>query len=164
MPLDLGHLGTVSGKLIGLTINGEFVSCETSCSFNFDVEMINTSPIDNGRWREVIPGVRSWSMSVDGNLLLRTVGADIKTVLNAVLTGEEVNLEFRTKGTISPSLVISGRAIPASGGISAPRTKATWNIEFVGNGAFEVDVEEFWLLINNMPIDNDYQTIVDLDY
>lgn len=160
-----GITGTVKGSLIGLRINGEFVSCETSSNFNFDVEMLPASPIDSGRWSESIPGVRSWTMSVNGNMLLVTVGADIKKVLNAVLTGEEMELEFRTRLGISPEVVISGKAYPKTGGINAGNTgKTPWNVDFIGNGPFNLSIEEFWLIINNMPINNNYQTIVETDW
>lgn len=163
--IDGAVTGAVNGALIGLRVNGDFISCETSCSFNFDVDMMPASSVVSGRWAENIPGVRSWTMTVDMNLLLVSVGADIKTVLNAVLTGESVELEFRTRLGISPEVIISGMAYPRTGGITAPsRGKATANVEFVGNGSFNVSIEEFWLIINNMPIDNDYQTTVEMDW
>lgn len=162
---DLGILGTVKGSMIGMKIGDDFVSCETNSSFDFDVEMLPTSPIDGGRWSSSIPGIRSWTMTVDGNMLLRSVGADIKTVLNAVLTGERLHLEFRTRMGINPEVAISGWAYPQTGNITAPlRGKTTWNVRFQGDGPFEIDVEDFWLIINNMPIDNDYQTIVEQDW
>lgn len=159
-----GNPGTVRGALIGLRINGQYVSCETSCEFNFDVEMLPASAVTSGRWKEFIAGVRSWSMTVDGNLLLKTVGADIKTVLNAVLTGEMVELEFRTRGVIAPFLVIAGQGLPQTGTISAPGVgRATWNVVFQGSGPFTVDVEEFWLIINAMPIEADYPIVIKED-
>lgn len=159
-----GNPGTISGSLIGLTINNKYVSCETSCDFNFEVEMIDISPITSGRWRESLPGIRSWNMNVNGNLLLATVGADVKTVLSAVLTGEKVDLAFRTRGSISPYFVISGQAYPKSGGINAANTgKANWNIAFQGTGPFEVDLEEFWLIINAMPIEADKPVYIDTE-
>lgn len=157
-----GNPGVIRGALIGLTINGQFVSCETSCDFKFDVEMLPASASTSGRWKEFIAGIRSWSMTVNGNLLLATVGADIKTVLNAVLTGEEVALEFRTRGGISPYLIISGQALPQTGGISAPSSgNASWNITFQGTGPFECDFEQFWLIINAMPIQDDKDVYID---
>lgn len=157
-----GNPGTIKGSLIGLEINGSFVSCETSCDFNFDIEMLPSSAVDSGRWKEFIAGIRSWSMSVNGNLLLATVGADVKTVLNAVMTGEEVNLRFRTRSIVSPYLIISGKALPMSGNITASSTgKANWTIQFQGTGPFECDFEEFWLIINAMPADADKPYIVD---
>lgn len=162
---QFGVTGSVKGAMIGMRIGDHFVSCETSSSFDFNVEMLPASPVDSGRWASNIPGVRSWNMTVDGNMLLRTVGADIKTVLNSVLTGERLFLEFRTRMGISPEVSISGWAYPNTGGITAPlRGKATWNVNFIGDGAFNVSAEEFWLIINNMPIDNDYQTIVEQDW
>lgn len=127
----------IKGDLIGLNINGVDVSCETSCEFSFEVDMRAASAIKSGRWKEVIPGVRSWQMSVNANMVLEAAGADATTVLNAVLTGEIMTLRFRTKDSILPEFVIVGEAYVASGGISASvATTATWNTTFIGSGPF----------------------------
>lgn len=157
-----GNPGTIRGALIGLRINGNFVSCETACDFSFDVNMLAASTPDSGRWAGFIPGLRSWKMTVNMNLLLASVGADIKTVLQAVITGESVDLEFRTNMSISPHLIISGTAYPQTGGITAPgKGNATANVSFQGSGAFTCDFEQFWLIINAMPANSDKPVYID---
>lgn len=131
-------MSAVKASMVGVKIGGKFFACEVSCSFNFDVDMIPTSPVDLGRWMEGIPGVRSWSVSVNMNLFISGTDANIVTVLNAVLTGELMTLQFRTKLT-GVNVVISGNVYPKTGGISAANTgKAGSNVEFIGNGAFAV--------------------------
>lgn len=159
-----GNPGTIRGALIGLRINGQYVSCETSCEFSFEREMKSASSITSGGWKEFIGGIRGWAMTVNGNLLLKTVGADIKTVLNAFILGDTVELEFRTRGTIAPYLIISGTAFPQSGGITAAGTgKANWTLSFQGTGPFTTDFEEFYLIINAMPAEADYPLIIQED-
>lgn len=160
-----GNPGTIRGALTGLKINGKFVDCETSCDFNFDRDMIPVSPYSAGGWKHFKPGLRGWKMNVNGNLLLRSIGiTDIKTVLDAVLTGEEMEVEFRTRGDIAPYLSISGNALPMSGGINGPnKGKATWTVTFQGTGPFTTDYEAFYLLINSMPIEADYPLIINTD-
>lgn len=159
-----GNPGTVRGALIGVRINGQFVSCETNCEFHVDVDMLPASPPASGRWKSVIPGLRNWTMTVDGNLLLASVGADVKTVLNAIITGELVELEFRTRTGIAPYLIIAGNGYPQSADITAASTgKAKWNVVFQGDGPFTTDFETFWLIINSMPIEADYPIIINED-
>ena len=156
--------GMLEGRLMGLSINGYAVECETQCDFNFDVEMLPASAISSGRWKNFIPGVRSWSITVAGNTLLKNAGADIKTILNAVLTGEIVELSFRTHPDISPYLIISGQAIPRQGNLSSANVGFSgWNVVFQGINAFTVDWEQFWLIINAMPPTADYPVIVEQD-
>lgn len=157
-----GNPGTIRGALIGLKINDSFVSCETSCEFSFDVNMLAASPPDSGRWASFIPGLRSWKMTVNMNLLLASVGADIKTVLQAVITGEAVQLQFRTNVSISPHMIISGTAYPQTGGITAPgKGNATANVTFTGSGPFTTDFEQFYLIIDAMPAPSDKPYIID---
>jgi predicted secreted protein len=157
-----GNPGTIAGKMIGITVGGIFISCETSCDFNCEVEMLPASAVTSGRWKEFIPGIRSWTMSVNMNLLLASAGSDAKTLLKAVLTGEMLALEFRTRSSISPFLIISGNAFVQSQGISAANAgKATSTVTFQGSGPFITNFEEFYLIINAMPIEADYEIIID---
>lgn len=152
----------VKGSLIGLKINGQFVSCETGCEFNFQRNLLAASAKEKGRWKEFVAGSRNWSMSVNGNLLMQSVGADIKTVLQALLDGEEVTVEFKTRSAVVPSLSISGTAIPQTGGIAGPSSgKASWNLTFQGTGPFETNFELFALIINAMPPEAEWPTIID---
>lgn len=158
-----GNPGVIQGKLMGLTVNGNFVECETSCDFNCDVEMLPASAVTSGRWKEFIPGIRSWTMSVNMNLLLSTANlADAKVILNGVLTGEMFALEFRTKTAISPHFIISGNAYVQNQGISAQFAGITTStVTFQGSGPFTTDFEAFYLIINAMPIVADKPTYID---
>lgn len=157
-----GNPGTIAGKMMGITVGGIFISCETSCDFNCEVEMLPASAVTSGRWKEFIAGIRSWTMSVNMNLLLASAGADAKTLLNSVLTGEILALQFRTRSSISPYLIISGNAFVQTQSISAAFAgKATSIVTFQGTGPFTTDFEEFWLIINSMPAPSDKPFVVD---
>lgn len=127
----------IKGSLIGLKIDGVYVACETSSEFNFEVDMLSASAPDSGRWKSFVAGIRSWSITVSAQLLLSAAGADISTVLNAVLTGAEVDLEFRSKSTVTTSFSISGKALPKTGNIGAGVVgKGSWTVTFQGTGPF----------------------------
>lgn len=130
-------MATVKGTMLGLKINGLFVQCETSCDFSFETETIPSSDETSGGWEEFVAGLRSWSVSVNGNLLLTSAGPDIKTVLDAILLSTPLEVAFATKAFAPGVLSLSGKAFPQSGGISAPAVgKANWNVSFQGTGPF----------------------------
>lgn len=154
--------GVFKGSLIGVHIDGLKVACETNSDFNYNIEMIPASSQTSGKFKEYVPGQIDWSLTVDANMLLTTAGAGVKTVLDAVISGSEVGLEFKTNDDITPYFRITGNGFPQTGGIVAPSDDlATWNVTFLGNGPFTVDNEEFWLIINAMPPASDKPTIVD---
>lgn len=152
----------IAGRLIGLKVNGVFISCEVSCDFNFQADMLPASAIDSAGWKEWIAGIRSWSMSVSGQLLAEAVGADFKTILNTFFTRLPVSLIWGTRPTATTQLSISGTALLASGTASAPsKGNATWNVVFQGTGALVTSFEDFMLIIDAMPPSADYPIIVD---
>jgi predicted secreted protein len=148
------------GNLLGLNINGSFISCETSCEFSFDAEMRGASPILAGRWKEVIPGIRSWSISLNAAMLLQAAGSNVLTVLNAFMTGEELTLRFSVKNFAVSDFVLSGKAFVQSGTISAPvNSGASWNTVLTGSGAFSIGDQGSFIAqygyINVDPIGNE---------
>jgi predicted secreted protein len=129
----------IKGDLIGLNVNGVDIACETSSDFSFEVDMRAASAIKSGRWKEVIPGIRSWQMSVNANLLLASAGAGATDILNAVLTGEIMVLRFKTRDSIVPEFIIVGEAYVSNGSVSASvGTNANWNATFTGSGPFSI--------------------------
>lgn len=157
-----GYPGVVPGKLLGVQVGNNFVSCETQCDFNCTVDMLAASAVTSGRWKEFIPGMRGWTVTVNMNLLLATQNADVKTILAQIETGEKVGISFCTRNGISPHMIISGFAYPQTVGISGPGAGlATATVTFQGTGPTTLDFEEFWLIINAMPAPADKPNIVD---
>lgn len=132
----------MSGNLLGLEINGEFVPCEISCEFNFEAELRPASPVTSGRWKEWIAGVRTWSISLNAAMLLRMLdGASLPVVLNAFMTGELLGVRFMVRNTTFPNFILSGNALVQSGSIgSTVNVLAGWNTVLMGNGPFEAEI------------------------
>lgn len=131
----------MSGNIMGLEINGTFVKCELACEFTYEADMRAASPVDSGRWKEWVPGVRSWSISLNAAMLFQMVGAGVDVVLNAFLTGELLNIRFVPKRRDVPHIEIKGTVFVRSGGISAvANTRSTWNTVLAGNGPFTVTI------------------------
>lgn len=129
----------IRGKIIGLGINGVKVQCEISSDFSFDVEMRNASAVTSGRWKEVIPGIRSWQMTVNANLLLSATGTGFIDILNILLSGEMVTVMWATN---NGDFVISGTAYLSGGGSQANvNSTAQWNATFIGSAPLSVNGE-----------------------
>lgn len=153
----------IAGRLLGLQVNGVFISCEVSCDFNFQADMLPASAIDSAGFKEFIAGLRSWTMSVSGQLLAEAVGADFKTILNSFFTRLPVLLIWGTRPSATTQMSISGSGLLASGSATGPsKGAATWNVVFQGTGILETSFEDFMLIIDAMPPEADYPVIVDV--
>lgn len=154
----------IAGRLIGLQVNGAFVSCEVSCDFNFQVDMMPASAVDSEGWKEFIAGIRSWSVNVNGHLLAEAVGADFKTIMNAVFLRQQVLLTIGTRPSATTQLTLTGTALPATGGFTGPNKGAsTWTVNFQGTGEIVASFEDFEIIIMAMPVNADYPLVVDED-
>lgn len=151
----------IAGRLIGLSANGDFFACETSSEFNCTADMLPaTSPL-SGRWKEFIPGNRTWTMAVNQKLLLESV-QDAKSMLHVIFSGLPVYLQFRTKMGVEPEMIIYGSAYPQSVNFSAPgQGAATTQISFQGTGPVNTNFEDYDLIIDQMPPEADWPIIVD---
>lgn len=152
----------VAGRLIGLKINGAFVSCETACTFSFDIDMLPASAVDSGRWKEWVQGIRSWSITVNGNLLLESVASDFKTIVTSgLMQGSTFFLQFSTHASSTIQMVFSGAALTKGGQLNAQSTGvANWSVSFQGTGPLTTTYNDYELLIDAMPAEADYPIII----
>lgn len=153
----------IAGSLIGLMINGAFVSCETSCQINFNQVMIPSSAIDSGGWAEFVAGLRSWTISVNGNLLLESVPTDIKGLITSGFINQlPLFAEFKTQPSSDIQISFSGAILFNQASISAASTGvANWTATMQGTGQLSTSYNDLPLLIDAMPSEADYPIIVD---
>lgn len=132
------------GNVLGLEINGDFVSCETSCEMSFENDLLPASSITSGAWKEYIPGVKSWSVTVNAGMLLRMAGTGLNTILNAFLTGQLMGIRIATKYDDElPSFAIVGNVRLRTGGFSAAvNSLANWNATLEGDGPFTAEIND----------------------
>ena len=155
-------MSNVAGNLIGLMYNGAFVSCEVSCTINFEREMLAASAIDSGGWKEFIYGVRGWSVTVNANLLLEAVGADVKVAITGgFIQSLPILLNFSTRPSATTQLNLSGLALLQNGQITSPAAGiATTSLTFQGTGPLTTSFQNSLLLIDAMPASADRPIIV----
>lgn len=134
----------MSGNLLGVKINGNFIDCEMSCEFNFDCDLLPASPLDDGRWKSYISGVRSWNVTVNAAMLMRMAGTGFNTILNAFYSGDLMAISLTTKAQeLYPNMTISGNVRLRNGGLSASvNTLANWNATLEGDGAFITSIND----------------------
>lgn len=151
----------IKGNRINLSFNGLNISCQTNCELSFEAEMIDATSVSSGRWKEVVAGIRSWSMNVNAKVLkANNTGSDVRNIIAAYLTGQRVFVEMKSNTGSLIELTFSGYILVNSGGIQAPSSgSATWNGVFQGTGELTTNVEDFGLIINAMPIEADYPII-----
>lgn len=131
---------SLSGKMVGMTIGGLYVACETSCELNFSKEMLPVTSISSGTWREFLAGLSSWTMTFNSNAVLNTTGANIRLILTSFINGTLLDVTIQTKfPDITGVFTVSGKAFVNSGTFSAPSTgSATLNTMFQGSGPLTV--------------------------
>ncbi|WP_293933143.1 phage tail tube protein [Sphingobacterium sp. UBA6645] len=152
----------ILGKMMGVAVGDNFISCETECTLNFEGETLPKESVESGKWAEFLYGKKTWSISVSGLLLKREVGADFKTLFTAFINDEILTVYFRTRIGVDQFLVWSGKAIIKSGIANAPRQGfANWSIVFQGTGPLDFNWEEYFAIINAMPAAADQPNIVD---
>lgn len=153
----------VAGRLIGVQVGGSFISCEISSTINFKQENLPAAAVDSGRWAEFINGLREWGLNVNGGLLLEAVGADIKSILLAnYFDTIPLFVMFSTRPTATTELILSGAALFNTGDMTAASSgNASWSTQLQGTGALNHSFQDYELLIDAMPPQADYPTIVD---
>lgn len=153
----------IAGSLIGLIINGAFTSCETQCQINFDKEMLPASAIDSGGWKEFIYGIRGWTISVNGNLLLEAVSNDIKALIQTgYINDYPMFAQFSTRPSSEIQLYFEGAVLFNTASITAAaQGAANWTALLQGTGQLKANYQDFALLIDAMPAEAAYPIVVD---
>lgn len=156
---------TTPGKFLGIKVNGAFISCETSCTVNFDIEMLPATAPDSGGWKEFIYGIRGWTVTVNANLILAPVAADVKGIITSGLVNRlPIFVAFSTRPSVDIQMVFSGACLLQGGNITAPaKGNANWTCTFQGTGELDIQYTDFALLIDALPSLADYPVIVNED-
>lgn len=152
----------IDGKLIGMRIGNDFVPCELSCTIAFEVEKLNRSSSENGDWAYHRNGYKSWTASVDGKLLVSSLGSSFNSLFAAYKSGTELTLAIQNRNLDGQPFVLIGQATVRQGQLEAGNTgKARWQMQFTGQGELSDDSELFFHIVNSMPADEDKPLVID---
>lgn len=152
--------GKVDGKLMNVVVNGAQLQCETNCDFSYSIEMIPATSPNGGNFKGYVTGYQTWSISVDGKLLLRSLGADFKTLVETAKRGERVFIRMGTLDGVELPYAIEGYAYVQNIALGAPSTdQTTWNVQFQGDGEFTTDWNEFAMIIDNNPAETAWDLV-----
>lgn len=154
----------MKANLIGLIIDGNFVQCEQEVTLNYEQEMLPTSSKAKGAWLDYIGGYKGWSIDVGSRFSVGTDSGYTNKALEKYINTPDAVYELYLTNIFgaNPEFYIKGLARLKNGSINAPNTgSASHSQSFVGCGALESWAEEYWRIINAMPVPEDKPNIVD---
>lgn len=154
--------GRVKGRLINVSVNSAPLQCEVNSDFSYTIEMIPATNPNGGSWRSYVPGYQTWSINVDGHLLLQSLGADFKTLVESAKNKERLFVRFGSMEDVEPRYAIEGWCYITSLGLGAGTSDfASWNVSFQGDGEFNTDWDEFGLILDANPAPTEWPLIYD---
>lgn len=131
----------ILGSDLMLFKSGKALAVATSCKLTISANAMDTSSKDSGKWTAKKAGKLSWNCSSD-NLFVMT---DYKSLVDAMISREEVDLQFSTtdaedgaptNGFTPNGDGYRGKAIITSIDMNAPDGEnATYTVSFEGTGA-----------------------------
>jgi TP901-1 family phage major tail protein len=129
--------GAINGTKVGLYVNATLIAYAKNATISRSVNMIDTTTKTSAGVQNVLPGLSSWSCSIDG--LVAYDSAYNAEFLDGLVTGRTVcALKFRPDGSAGNALNAqwTGNAYIDSIEITAPMEDAmTFSASFTGNGA-----------------------------
>lgn len=152
----------LQGRVYGISVGGNFVNCEISCSLDVQREMINKSGSHGGSARFYRPSYYSWSISVDAKTVISVLSGSFNNLLKAQLAGTELDVYLMARVSNVQEINIGGKVLIPNLNVTFPNTgSSTFTTTFQGTGPLNVDVQELFNIINQMPYDDPKDLIID---
>lgn len=158
LPIDIPgyYPGKLKGDFVAISVDGYRFDCETQCSFNFDREYIAINAQQNGYFARYRPGKMTWGMDATVFASMASQYGDFKHIINKMKMGSPVQIEFGTITGVEPYWRVTGEAFGKNVTVSANIGEyLSASINFIGSGAFNTDWNQFALVINAMPAEDD---------
>jgi TP901-1 family phage major tail protein len=123
-------MAKINGTDFLVYVDNVAIGASTSCTLNLNAAMIDITSKDSAGWKEVLPGLRDWSIDVEG-LYDPAQTFDAEELFDALDTRDEVTIKFST--TEVGATYYTGYAYVTNLKISAPmEDKTTITCTFVG--------------------------------
>lgn len=152
------------GKLIRVKIKGDYVPCEMSCEVQVNQELLQVTNNTNGRAKSFKKGYYEWSVVLDTRFTVSDNRGASQALLSYILDGDdEVEINILSNDENGAPFILRGNAIPANWGLTAGVSGfATSSTTLQGSGELVQDYELYWRIINAMPANADYDTIINM--
>lgn len=124
--------GKLPGDLFRIFVGAIPIAYGESITLTIDVELLETTTMDDERWTDWILSTRNWTLSIEGIYAFdATYGAD--DIFDVISAEQELTIEFKTN--ITGDSVYSGTVLVPNLEISAERTSpANFSTTFQGKG------------------------------
>ena len=129
--------GSFNGTQMLLYIDGVAVGAATSHTLNVNAEMIDATTKSSAGWKDVLPGLRDWSMDTE-NLVQFDATEGIDESFADLGARTQVVLKFSTEVTGDSRW--TGSAYVTSISINAPMEDVvSYSMSFAGDGALTLE-------------------------
>ena len=124
--------GPRNGRFVQVYVDGVVIAHATNHTFSPSRDMRDTTSKDSGGWRNVSPGLGSWTISADF-LFAEDAGTGYSTLYSKMVNCTQVELEWSTE--ISTTKKYVGVAFVSELPQEAPNEdNNTFSVTFEGNG------------------------------
>lgn len=125
--------GFLNGNNLRVYVDGTAVADATSHDLEVSQAMRDVTTKDSSAWKEVLPGLREWSVSGDGLVALdATYGTE--ELIDLIINATNVSLKFTTN--TSGDVYWTGSAYADSVSVSSPANETpTYSFSFVGTSS-----------------------------
>lgn len=150
----------IQGKVIGVSINGDFYPCELNSSIDLNIEMISTASKAKGYWEDFVNGKKSWNINVDGRLnLMESMNSAFNKIFEHAINGDnlfQVAFQMKTNPDTEQFFRFWGDARLSNANLSAPPTGyATGTYTFNGCGKLNFEALNIQQIVRAMEIPED---------
>lgn len=129
--------GVVSGTKVLLSIDGNAVACSTDLSVSMSADVIDATCKDNDGARQVLPGQKTWSVSLDAHQVW-SASNQVESIYAKFWNGDEVALSWSTGVTGDP--IWSGDARISQMDLTYPLNDVCgFSVTFEGNGELAME-------------------------
>ena len=116
--------GVINGNIVGVKQDGVLVACSTGATFNGTNEEIETTCKDNDGAKTTIPGIQTWTITINGNTKNDNTVLNIRAFLELWKSKATSTFTFGTSNSDDPYLEGDGfvSAFTWEGPLNAPST------------------------------------------
>ena len=157
----------IQGKVIGVSVDGNYYPCELNSSLDINIEMINASSKAKGYFEDFENGKKTWSISLDGRLnALESWGSSFNNILvNALHGSNEFEVAFQMKSNPETELFFRfwDKARLNNANLSASNQGyANGSYTFQGCGRLNFEIKNVTDILRAMEIEDDKDIVVDM--